>query len=109
MAEGTIGLRRPVMDDDRTLGEVLHGARIKHNPPLERPRGVPPWDERAEWQRDLDEAMAADLAAVVTERVAAGLDCLAGSFPPDRRTAFRAAAESVRKGTVSVRKGTVSG
>ena len=85
--------------DTRTLGRVLHEARIEHNPPLERPRGVAPWDERAGWQQQLDEAMAADLAAAVRERTAAELNRLADGYPPDRRTAFRAAAEIVRKGT----------
>ena len=57
------------MPEDRTLGQVLHEARIEYNPKTERPRGVPPWPERAPWQQQLDEEMAADLAAVVTERL----------------------------------------
>ena len=65
------------MPDDRTLGQVLHAARIKHNPPKERPANVPPWDERAPWQRALDEAMAADLEAVVRQPVDADFRRLA--------------------------------
>ena len=65
------------MTDDRTLGRVLHDARIKHNPPAERPRTVAPWDERAPWQQQLDEAMAADLEAVVRARIAVELRRLA--------------------------------
>ena len=65
------------MTDDRTLGQVLHDARIKHNPPAERPRNVAPWDERAPWQQQLDEAMAADLEAVVRARIAVELRRLA--------------------------------
>jgi hypothetical protein len=55
--------------DDRTLGQVLHAARIEHNPKTERPRNVPPWDQRAGWQRDLDEKMAAAVEAEVMERI----------------------------------------
>ena len=62
------------MTDERTLGQVLHEARRKHNPKTERPRNVDPWDQRAVWQRDLDEAMAADLAAEVTGRITAELE-----------------------------------
>ncbi len=65
------------MADDHTLGRVLHEARIKHNPPLERPRGVPPWEERAGWQRDLDELMAAEVETVVRARIAADFRRLA--------------------------------
>lgn len=65
------------MADDRTLGQILHAARIKHNPPKERPANVPPWDERAPWQQDLDEEMAADLEAEVRARVAADFQRLA--------------------------------
>jgi len=65
------------MADDRTLGQVLHAARIEHNPKTERPRGVPPWGEQAPCQRDLDEQMAAGLEAVVRGRVAADFQRLA--------------------------------
>ena len=76
------------MADDRTLGQVLHEARIEHNPPKERPANVPPWDQRAPWQQQLDEEMAADLEAEVRARVAADFQHLAGDlqrfpeFPP---------------------------
>ena len=81
------------MADDRTLGRVLHEARREHNPPRERPANVPPWDERAQWQRDLDEQMAADLGAVVEartrERIAVDLERLArGAVPGVVRDAF---------------------
>jgi len=65
-----------------TLGQVLHEARIKHNPPAERPRGVPPWEERAAWQRDLDEKMAAAVAARVRADVAADFKRLAADLKP---------------------------
>ena len=65
------------MSDDRTLGQVLHAARIEHNPKTERPRNVDPWDKRARWQQDLDEQMAADVEAVVRGRVAADFARLA--------------------------------
>ena len=74
--------------DTRTLGQVLHDARRKHNPKTERPRNVAPWDERAPWQQELDEEMAADLEAEVRARVAADFQRLAGDlqrfpeFPP---------------------------
>lgn len=87
------------MADDRTLGQVLHEARREHNPPLERPRNVDPWEERAEWQKKLDEAMAADVAAVVTGRIAASLDRLALlQVPGLARDSYREAAAAVRKG-----------
>jgi len=63
-----------------TLGQVLHAARVEHNPPSERPRGVPPWEERAQWQRDLDEKMAAAVEAEVRRRVAADFRRLAGDL-----------------------------
>ena len=59
--------------DTRTLGQVLHASRIRHNPPTERPRNVAPWEDRAPWQQQLDEEMAADLEAEVRRRVAAEL------------------------------------
>ena len=87
------------MADDRTLGQVLHEARREHNPPLERPRNVDPWEERAEWQKKLDEEMAAELAAVVTGRIAASLDRLALlQVPGLARDSYREAAAAVRKG-----------
>ena len=58
------------MADTRTLGQLLHDSRIRNNPPRERPASVPPWEERAPWQQELDEAMAADLEAEVRCRVA---------------------------------------
>ena len=59
--------------DTRTLGQVLHASRIRHNPPTERPRNVAPWDERAPWQQELDEKMASDLEAEVRRRIACEL------------------------------------
>jgi hypothetical protein len=88
-----------VVPDDRTLGQVLHEARIEYNPKTERPRGVPPWPERAPWQQQLDEEMAAGLAAVVTDRIAAMLDRLALlQVPGLARDSYREAAAAVRKG-----------
>jgi len=87
------------MPDDRTLGQVLHEARREHNPPLERPWNVDPWEERADWQKKLDEEMAAELAAVVTGRIAASLDRLALlQVPGLARDSYREAAAAVRKG-----------
>ena len=89
------------MPDDRSLGEVLHAARIEHNPKTERPRGVPPWDERAPWQRDLDELMAADVEAVVRARVAGEIrDRARKLWPPGmHREELDMAARAVVKGT----------
>ena len=64
-------MRESVVPDTRTLGQVLHEARIEYNPKTERPRGVAPWEERAPWQRDLDEQMAAEVEVEVRRRVIA--------------------------------------
>ena len=104
------------MTDDRTLGRVLHDARIKHNPPAERPRNVAPWDERAPWQQQLDEAMAADLEAVVRARIAVELRRLAddaaaqpvtvpGIERRTRRDTYLAAVQVVLNGLAQERSG----
>lgn len=108
------------MPDTRTPGQVLHEARIKHNPPKERPANVPPWGERAPWQQELDEAMAADLEAEVRERIAAGLQRLAysaaaqpvavpGVEQDTRRDTYLAAAQVVLHGKVQERDGEETG
>ena len=88
------------MTDDRTLGQVLHEARIEYNPKTERPRGVPPWPERAPWQRDLDEQMAAALETEVRARVAAEIkDRARQLWPPGfQREELDAAAGAVVRG-----------
>jgi len=85
------------MAEDRTLGQVLHAARIAHNPPAERPRGVPPWEERAGWQRDLDEKMAAAVEAAVRGMVAGEIRERARTlWPPGfQRRLLEAAADAV--------------
>ena len=84
-----------------TLGQVLHEARIEHNPPAERPRGVPPWKERAGWQRDLDEAMAAAVEAAVRRKIAAEIrEWASRRWPPGyHRDELLAAAAVVARGT----------
>jgi len=59
------------MADDRTLGEVLHEARVAGG--VQRPRPWPPedWADRDPRLQALDEAMAAAVEAVVRKRVAA--------------------------------------
>jgi len=88
------------MAEDRTLGQVLHAARIAHNPPAERPRGVPPWEERAGWQRDLDEKMAAAVEAVVRRRIAGEIrEWASRRWPPGyHRDELYAAAAAVERG-----------
>ena len=88
------------MPDDRTLGRVLHDSRIAHNPKTERPRGVAPWPERAPWQQELDELMAADLEAVVRTRVAGEIrDRARRLWPPGmHREELDMAAAAVAKG-----------
>jgi hypothetical protein len=84
--------------DGRSLGRVLHEARIKHNPVTERPRNVAPWAERAGWQQNLDEAMAAEVAVVVIERAAASLDRLALlQVPGLARDSYQEAAAALRE------------
>ncbi len=96
------------MADTRTLGRVLHEARIEHNPKTERPRGVPPWDERAPWQQQLDEEMAADFEAFVRQRVAADFKRLADDLerfpgiPPGVPGIERAAKLEAWRGAVHV-------
>ena len=97
------GLSTALRSDDLTPGQILHEARIRHNPPAERPRGVPPWGERAPWQQDLDEEMAADLAAVVEAqvrgRIAADLMRLAmGAAPMIERDVWLAARQAALHG-----------
>jgi len=91
------------MGDARSLGQVLHEARIEHNPKTERPRVVAPWDERAPWQQELDEKMAAAVEAEVRRRIAHELWLRAEdhTIPGERRNAWYAAAEAVKKGSVS--------
>jgi len=84
-----------------TLGQVLYEARVEHNPEAERPRGVPPWEERAGWQRDLDEVMAAAVEAVVRRRIAGEIrDRASRRWPPGyHRDELLAAAAAVARGT----------
>ena len=60
------------------------------------------WPGASDSERDELEAALLAAAPLIRaderERVAAHLDRLADNLPPDRRTAFRAAAEVVRKG-----------
>ena len=88
------------MADDRTLGQVLHEARREHNPPLERPWNVDPWEERADWQKKLDEEMAAELEAEVRRRVAVEIkDRARKLWPPGfQREELDAAAVAVVRG-----------
>ena len=84
-----------------TLGQVLHEARVEHNPEAERPRGVPPWEKRAQWQQDLDEKMAAAVAAAERRKIAAEIrDRAARRWPPGyHRDELLAAAAAVARGT----------
>ena len=68
-----------MMPDDRTLGQVLHEARIAGGEA--RPRPWPPedWAERDPRLQALDEAMAAAVEAAVRERIAGDLRHLAHS------------------------------
>lgn len=59
--------------EPQSLGEVLHRARQAGGEQRPRPWPVEPWADRDPRLKELDEAMAAAVAAVVRERFRAAL------------------------------------
>ena len=85
------------MPDDRTPGQVLHEARIAGGEA--RPRPWPPedWADRDPRLKELDEAMAAAVAAEVCSRIARKCEERGNALvPSDERNAWLSAAAVAR-------------
>ena len=88
------------MNDTDDLGRLVREVWVScaREHPDPKPSWLVPWEGLGEWDKGVDRRIGEAVAAGERERIAAELDRLADDFPPDRRTAFRAAAEVVRKG-----------
>jgi hypothetical protein len=54
---------RPVADDREPLGRIVHEIRLAWNAELAHPRGVLPWEQRDEGQREMDMRIGSAVAA----------------------------------------------
>ena len=88
-------------DPREPLGRIAHEQRLAFNAEMEHPRGVLPWEERHESQRELDMRIASAVAAqavhdagLENERMKAQLFAFGAHLPAIRRALTIAVADS---------------